>query len=67
MPKISQKNAFHLPTGGYSPLACTFTTKRRYGNVPFWPTVYTVLFSYPASIEDYCIAKCLSVYTMPFS
>ena len=38
-----------------------------YGNVPFWPTVYTVPLSYPVSIEDYCITKYLSVYTMPFS
>ena len=28
-----------------------------YRNVPFWPTVYTVPFSYPASNENCCITK----------
>ena len=45
----------------------TIFIRIRYGNVPFWPTVYTVPFSYPASNEDYCIREYLSVYTMPFS
>ena len=45
----------------------TVFIRRRYGNVPFWPTVYTVPFSYPASNEDCCIRKYLSVYTIPFS
>ena len=45
----------------------TVFIRRRYGNVPFWPTVYTVPFSYPASNEDCFIRKYLSVYTMPFS
>ena len=35
----------------------TVFIRRRYKNVPFWPTVYTVRFSYPASNEDCCIAK----------
>ena len=45
----------------------TVFIRRRYGNVPFWPTVYTVPFSYPASNEECCIRKYLSVYTMPSS
>ena len=45
----------------------TVFIKRRYRNVPFWPTVYTVPFSYPVSNEDCCIRKYLNVYTMPFS
>ena len=48
-------------------VACHKKWRRQYGNVAFWPTVYTVPFSYPASIEDCCIRKHLSVYTMPFS
>ena len=44
----------------------TVFIRRRYGNVPFWPTVYTVPFFYPASNEDYCIREYLSVYSMPF-
>ena len=27
--------------------------RKRRGNVPFWPTVYTEPYSYPASIDDY--------------
>ena len=45
----------------------TVFIRRRYRNVPFWPTVYTVPFSYPASNEDCCIRKYLNFYTMPFS
>ena len=44
----------------------TVFIRRRYGNAPFWPTVYTVQFSYPASNEDCCIRKYLSVYTAVF-
>ena len=45
----------------------TVFIRRRYGNVPLWPAVYTVPFSYPASNEDCCIRKYLSVCTMPLS
>ena len=45
----------------------TVFIRRRYSNVPHWPTVYTVPFSYPVSNEDRYIRKYLSVYTMPFS
>ena len=45
----------------------TVFIRRRYRNAPFWPTVYTVPFSYPESNEDCCIRKKLNVYTMPFS
>ena len=48
-------------------LLYTVFIQRRYRNFPFWPTVYIVPFSYPASNEDCCIRKYLSVYTMPFS
>ena len=50
-----------------SRLHYTIFIRRRYGNVPFRPTVYTVPFSYPASNEGYCIRKYMSVYTTPFS
>ena len=43
-----------------------FRTKWR-GNVPYWSTVYTEQFSYPASNKDYCVTKYYNVYAMPFS
>ena len=48
---------------------CTISVfiRKLYGDVPFWPTVETETFSYPASNENGLIRKYYTVYTTPFS
>ena len=50
-----------------APFTLYFFVRERYGNVPFWPSVYTETFSHQASYANDFIRKHYNVYTVPFS